>query len=85
MTKVTLIPKRKEISVVIPIADLVEIKKPFYLTVEETWDRYCLLKLKKAGAPIKGGLLTVPTIEKGRVYRMELPEKEAIKVIWEDD
>jgi len=82
MTKVTLVPKYKYIQVTIPLNELVKIKKSLYLTIEETWEHYCLNELRKAGAPIRKRFLRAPVIEKGKVYKEDLPEKDAVRLIW---
>ena len=74
-----------KIEVIIPMKELWKLKVPFYLVVEEVWEKHCLKRLKEAGAPIKTRLIGPPVIERGRVYREDLIDKDAIRVVWEDD
>lgn len=74
-----------KVEVLVPIKELVTLKKKFYLTVEETWEWYLLEKLRLAGAPIEKRFLRPPLIKKGHVYKEELIDRNAIMITWEDD
>lgn len=74
-----------KVEVLVPIKDLVALKKRFNLTLDQTWEWYLLEKLRLAGAPIKKRFLQPPLIKKGRVYEEELIDKNAIVITWEDD
>jgi hypothetical protein len=73
------------IEIVITIDELRKIKVRFFADIEYFWEKYMLTKLADAGAPIRKRFLRPPVIERGRVYRMDLPEDNAIKLVWEDD
>jgi len=74
------------IEIIIPLEDLVKVKRKFYWTLEDTWENYCLEQLRKAGAPIKKSFLgRMAVIERGNVFREDLIEKKAIKMTWEEN
>ena len=80
-----LLESKDKIEVIIPMKEFRELKAPFYLSISDTWERHCFKRLQQAGAPIKVGFIKLPVIERGRVYREDLIDKDAIRVVWEDD
>ena len=77
--------ENSRIEITITIDELRNVKVRFFADIEYFWERYMLGKLADAGAPIRKRVFGSPIIERGRVYRMDLPEEDAIKLVWEDD
>ena len=75
----------KKIEVTIPMKEFKELKVPFYLSISDAWERHCFKRLQQAGAPIKVRFIKSPVIERGRVYREDLIEENAVRIVWEDD
>ena len=72
------------IEVIIPMTEFKKLKVPFYLSISDAWERHCLKRLQRAGAPIKVRLIKPPVIKRGSVYREDLIEKNAVRIVWED-
>ena len=73
------------IEIVVTFEELKKVKIHFFADIEYFWEKYLLHKLADAGAPIKKRWFAPPIIERGQVYRMDLPEQDAVKIVWEDD